>query len=114
MTAAIVNLEIEQGATWIYQVTLKTSAGAAYDVTGYTVRMHIREDIRDTTPLETLTTTDGEIVIATNVLTLTLSSAATTALNFDKAVYDIEIVSMAGVVTRIMEGTVTLDKEVTR
>jgi hypothetical protein len=114
MTAANVDLTIEQGATWVYQLTLKTTAGAAYDVTGYTIRMHIREDIRDTTPLETLTTTDGEISISTNVVTLSLSATATAALSFHEAVYDIEMQSGAGVVTRIMEGRVILDKEVTR
>lgn len=114
MTAATVDLTIEQGATWVYQLTLLTTAGAAFDVTGYTIRMHIREDIRDTTPLETLTTTDGEIVIATNVVTLSLSATATAALAFHQAVYDIEMQSAAGVVTRLMKGTVTISKEVTR
>lgn len=114
MTAANVDLVIEQGATWIYQLTLLTAAGAAYDVSGYTVRMHIREDISDTTPLETLTTTDGEISIATNVVTLTLSATATAALVFVDGVYDIEMVSPAGVVTRLMQGRVSLSREVTR
>ena len=42
------------------------------------------------------------------------SATQSAALDFNSAVYDLEIVSPAGVVTRLVQGTVTLSREVTR
>jgi hypothetical protein len=56
----------------------------------------------------------GIVVDATGTVTLALTAAQSAALDFDRAYYDIEIVSPAGVVTRLVQGTVTLSREVTR
>ena len=53
-------------------------------------------------------------LIRQGLIRVTLDSADTEAFDFDTAEYDIEIVDGAGIVTRILQGTVQLDKEVTR
>ena len=88
---------------------------APKDLTGWTARMQIRENIDDATEiLELLSPTD--IAISTNdaKITITIAAAVTAALDFDEAVYDLELIAVGGEVTPLVEGTVTLCKEVTR
>ena len=46
--------------------------------------------------------------------TITMTAAATALLNFSSLKYDLEAVSGAGTVTRLLEGIITLSKEVTK
>lgn len=84
------------------------------DLTGYTARMTVRDRVGGTV-LSTLTSATNEIVldVAAFTITLTLSPAVTAAFTWTKGVYDLELVSSTGRVTRILSGTVTLSKEVT-
>jgi hypothetical protein len=45
---------------------------------------------------------------------LTINDADTTAFDFVRGVYDIEVIDSDGIVTRLVEGNVELSKEVTR
>ena len=86
------------------------------DITGFTARMHIREKWHSITPIVELTTENGGITLTVEdaSIELTLLPAATALYTFNKAVYDIELISPGGEVTRIIEGTITLYKEVTK
>lgn len=53
-------------------------------------------------------------LIRAGLIRVTLDTVDTAAFDFDTAEYDIEIEDASGVVTRILQGTVQLDKEVTR
>lgn len=107
------NITIEQGATYTKTFTWKDSDGNAVDLTGYSGRMHIRENYKtedvllDVEPYMTLGGAAGTISI-------TISDDITSALTFDSAVYDLELEDSDGVVTRLLEGSVTLSKEVTK
>lgn len=119
MPAAKQNLFIEQGTTWRYPLALKAGATAtspALNLTGYTAHMQLRSDIGSATAIIALTTANGRITIAPLIgqVDLVLSATETAALAFDRAVYDLEIISASGEVTRILQGSVTLSKEVTR
>jgi hypothetical protein len=84
-------------------------------LTGMTARMQIREKIDSTTTLVELTTENGGIVIdaVNNTITLIITAAASTLLNFTTAVYSLELVK--GIeVTPFISGNVSLVKEVTR
>jgi len=88
---------------------------APKDLTGYTARMQIREDIDDATEiLELLSPTDINISIADARITVTIADTVTETFDFEEAVYDLELESSTGETTRLLEGTVTLSKEVTR
>ena len=88
---------------------------APKDLTGYTARMHIREELDDTVTIHEMTT-PTDITISTNdaKITMTISATDTAAFDFDRAVYDLELVDGSGIVTRLLEGEVELIKEVTR
>jgi hypothetical protein len=96
------------------------------NLTGYTARMQVRPGVnRETTeaPLIDLTTGDGITITGVEgKIEIVISAAETAALDFAPAVgavsgigvYDLELVSGSGEVTRLLQGNVTLDPEVTR
>lgn len=86
------------------------------NLTGCTARMQIRPTVDSDTILVSLTTENGGIVIdaSANTITLFISDADTTAYPFSDAVYDLEVISVSSIVTRIVSGSVKVCKEVTR
>lgn len=116
MTAGTYTITIEQGGTFSLPLTWKDALGNLVDLTGYTARLHIREEIESSTAFITLTTENGGIAPGgtAGTVTLKLSAAATAALTQSKGVYDLELIGGSGVVTRLLEGLVVIRKEVTR
>jgi hypothetical protein len=109
-------LEIKQGATYQLGLYYVTSAGAAIDITGYSARMTLRSDYEATTSLLDLTSPSAGLVItgASGLVTVTITSTQTAALTAGPFVWDIEIVSAGGVVTRMAGGVGVISREVTR
>lgn len=124
MTAAKQNITIEQGATWGDVLTIYQSAPSGtpmadlvpLDLTGYDVRMHIRANVADADPLIALTNANGRIAVtpADGIIRRTIAAADTALLAFDFGVYDLEIESPDGTVTRLLQGRVSLSPEVTK
>lgn len=119
--AATVNLTIEQGATFRLPITVSTKSGLVVtpvDLTDYAARMQIRMRYTDTDPiLELDNALLGGITITNAVsgeMQITITDTQTSALTFKTAKYDLEVESLGGDTTRLMQGTVTLSKEVTR
>lgn len=85
------------------------------NLTGFTARMQIRETIESTTTLVSLTEASGiTLGGAAGTIGITISATATALLDFDSAVYDLEVVSAGGIVTPVAYGNVYLNDEVTR
>lgn len=122
MSAGNYSFEIEQGCDFSRTFTWKNSSGVAINIAGYTIRMMARNDYGDATPVITLSTVTppGGIAIvgdgSAGQFTITMTAAATALLNFSTLKYDLEAVAPlpAGTVTRLLEGTITLSKEVTK
>ena len=116
MAAGYYDLYIEQGATFYQEVVWKDSAGEVIDLTDYTARMQIRKTKQATTPLISLTTENDRITIEAAEGKVILEIAATDTAEFSQfcGVYDLELISSTGFVTRLMEGAVTISREVTR
>ena len=110
------DLEILQGETYSKQFIWKDSAGANGNLTGYTARMQVRQSKASDTVLLELTTANGRIALGGSAGTIDLSLNATTtaAITWKRGVYDLELVASNGVVKRLLEGEVTVSKEVTR
>jgi hypothetical protein len=88
---------------------------APKDLTGYTARMHIREELDDTTTIvELVSPTDISISSNDAKITVSIADTVTANFDFDEAVYDLELIDVSGNVTRLIEGKVELCKEVTR
>ena len=84
------------------------------DLTGYTARMSIKDKIGGAV-LHSLTTENGGIVIdpAAKTILLSIPAATTEDFTWSRGVYDLEMVSSAGKVTRIILGRIALSREVT-
>ena len=110
-----VDLTIEQGATFTDESLLVDADGEVIDLTGYTARMDIKADIADTDPVISLTTDNGRIIITPSAgsVLLYLDPAETAAISIERGVYDLEVVSAGGDVTRLMQGAVVVDLNVT-
>ena len=128
MAAGKYNFTIEQGTTVKLELAYKDSSGSAIDLTGYSGRMQIRPDYADNTKtsyiyLSSSLAADGTGLNfsgsnglnppASGTIGLYISAASSSALNFDSALYDIEIES-GSLVTRLLQGTIKLSREVTR
>ena len=131
MIAGIYNITIEQGSTFVRLISIEQPDLEAdptgqtfenYSLAGHTARMHIRRTIDTTTPMITLTTENGRIAINPNIAgnatrnnEISLSvTAADTATITTSGVYDLEIISAGGIVSKVIRGDVTLIPEVTR
>ena len=116
MSAAIYNATIDQGATWTLEVVYKNEAGTPINLTGYTAALQIRQNYYDTTALITLTSPSNGIVItgATGKINITMTNVQTGGLDEGFYVYDLEITSSGGIVTRLIQGQFTVSPEVTR
>ncbi len=116
MAAAKYKLKLEQGVTLRKPFTWRAASDPVI-LTGYKARMQIRPEIDSSAVLAELTTENGGILIeapTTGTFVLYLDDVITAALEFDQAVYDVEMIAPNGDVTRVMQGVVTLSREVTR
>ena len=115
MAAGVYNFICEQGATFARSLLVTDSAGDPLDLTGYTARMQIRRDIKRDTTMLSLTTENGRITLGGEAGTIGLYiSDEDTATIPRSGVYDLEIISSDGTVTRVLKGKFELDLEVTR
>lgn len=113
---AIYNLTIYQGANFSQQFTWTDTNNTPINLTGYTARMHARTSVNAPTPFLNLTSPSGGITLggSAGTVTVALTAAATAAIDEVLGVYDLELVAPSGDVTRFLQGTVTISREVTR
>ena len=108
------NLKMWQGASWSYTLTWTLASGPV-NLGGYSARLQARESIASSTPVLSLTSSDGiALGGSAGTITLTRSATQTAALPPGRYVYDLELETAGGVVTRLVEGILTIDAEVTR
>ena len=124
MIAGNYNILCQQGASFARVIALEqprtpTEQNPAeyeiYPLANHTARMQVRRTIESTTPLITLTTENGRISInvEAGLITLSISAADSAALE-SSGIYDLEIITSGGLVSRVIQGTFTLSLEVTR
>ena len=111
------NLACYEGATFDYELTW-TAGGSAVDLTGYTARMQVRSSYDSSTPVVSLASGSGITLGGTaGTIELFLSAAETEALDGTpnpQFIYDLELQSSSGVVTRLVEGNFFIYPEVTK
>lgn len=121
MAAGKYNFTIEQGTTVDFEIAYKDSNDDPIDLTQYTGRMQLKDKPGGSTTYLTLSSSLADDGTGLNfggtngTIGIFISAVSSSALTFNKASYDLEIVSGSTypVVTRLLEGTITLSKEVT-
>lgn len=82
---------------------------------GHTARMQAKDRAGGRVLLSLTSAVGGGITLddTDKVIEMTISAEQTEAVDWSNAVYDLEIVSAGGVVTRLLEGTIAVSTEIT-
>jgi len=104
------NLVIDQGASYSTTIDMLDENGAAIDLSNYTGAAQLRKHFTSTTATSFTIALGG----ADGTLTISLTANATANLTAGRYVYDVELTSNTGVVSRVLEGIVTVTPNVTR
>lgn len=116
--AGKLDLVIPQGSDWSLAITI-SDGSTAYDLTGVTAEAMVRAEFDDASPVIAITCTVTDA--ANGVLTLSLTDTQTGALTAGGAAqrtgslgfWDLEL-TIGGLVTRYLEGRVTLSQQATK
>lgn len=116
MSAAVYDFTIEQGTTHRMSFLWEDSDGVAINLTDYTARMQARKAFNAEEVLISATTENGMVALipATGEVQIELPESITTTFSWSQALYDLELVSDDGTVTRLVQGSITISREVTR
>jgi hypothetical protein len=108
------DLECWQGANFDYVLTW-TVGGSAVNLTGYSSRMQVRQYADSTATVLSFVNGTGITLGGTaGTITLAAVATATSAIEAGQYVYDLELVTGAGYVTRLVEGNFIVYAEVSR
>ena len=128
MAAGKYNFVIEQGATLDFEIAYTDSGSNKIDLSYYEAKMAIKDKIGGSTTYILLSSSldadgtglnmsgsDGINPPTSGTIGVFISANSSSTFDFNKAVYDLELISGSTypVVTRLLQGTVTLDKNVT-
>ena len=128
MAAGKYSFTIEQGTTLDFEIQYKSPNNLPIDLTGYSGKMQIKSNFADNNPTTYITLSsslagdgtglnfsgsNGSTPPSSGSIGIYISAASSSAFTFQTARYDLEI-SSGDTVTRILEGQITLSKEVTR
>lgn len=103
------NLTIDQGSDYNITIDLTTANGSAMDLAGYTGRSQMRKSASSSTAKNFTVS-----VANSGSVSLSMTADYTANITAGRWLYDVEVVSSADVVTRVLEGIVTVTPEMTR
>jgi len=104
------NIVADQGATFNLNFTIATD-GVALNLTGYTFAMQVRRSTNSSTTLLSLT---SATMTSIGTVAVTVSAATMNDVPAGRWVYDIELTSSGGEVTRYLEGRFIVKAQVTQ
>jgi hypothetical protein len=111
------DLNLYQGATFNYQLTW-SAAGSAVNLTNYSARMQVRPSYGSSDVVFNLSAGSGIALGGTaGTISLEISADDSEGLGYSspqQLVYDLELESSSGFVTRLIEGNFLIFPEVTR
>lgn len=127
MAAGNYSFTIEQGTTVDFEIQYTDVNDLPINLTGYSGRMQIKSGFANDKPVTYISLSSslapdktglnfsgssGTTPLSSGSIGIYISAVSSSAFTFAKAKYDLEIIS-GSTVTRILEGVVTLSKEVT-
>jgi hypothetical protein len=115
MASSTYDITAEQGANYAASLTYRDSSNVLVNLTGYTARMQVRKTIGSTTPYLSLTNASGiTLGGAAGTVAIAISAATLSAIPSGNYVYDLELISGAGAVVRLISGDFVVSGEVSR
>lgn len=114
MLAGLLDIEIEQGATFELVFIYQDELGNPIDLTGMTARMQLRRQYKSPEVLIELSNANGRIIFDPYAGKITLRIAATDTEGLTgSGVYDLELID-GSTVNRLLEGSFIICNEVTK
>lgn len=111
--SAYVELYIDQGATFSSVITMVDDlTNSAVNVSGYSAQSQIRRSPYSANITANLVCTISDA--ANGQITLSLDSANTSNIQSGRYLFDVLVTDTNDVVTRILEGTMTVTPQITR
>lgn len=107
--ATKVNLVIDQGTTFSTSVTFNSEDGTPVNFTNYSGAAQIRKHYTSSNSVSFSVSLTN-----TGVVTLALTANQTSNLVAGRYVYDLEVTDSANVISRLIEGIVTVTPNVTK
>lgn len=104
------NLVVDQGTTFSATIDLTDASNNVFNLTGYTVAAQMRKNYASSTAVNFVgshSSVGGEIF-------LSLTANTTSTIEPGRYLYDVEITSSGGNITRVVEGIVTVTPGITR
>ena len=109
--ATISNLYVDAGSTYSNIITVTASNGQALNLSGYSVASQMRKSYQSSTAYAfTASVYDA----ATGKIRLQLTDEQSAAIPAGRWLYDVEIESPSGAKTRVVEGIVTVNPQITQ
>lgn len=104
------NLVVDQGSSFTAAIDLADTGGGVFNLTGYTVAAQMRKNYTSSVATTFVTSHTGVL----GKINLVLSATTTAAIEPGRYLYDVEITSSGGTITRVVEGIVTVTPGMTR
>lgn len=109
--ATISNLYVDAGSTYSNIITVTASNGQALNLSGYSVASQMRKSYQSSTAYSfTASVYDA----ASGKIRLQLTDEQSAAIPAGRWLYDVEIESSVGAKTRVVEGIVTVNPQITQ
>lgn len=107
--ATKVNLVVDQGATFSTSITFNDEGGNTINFSTYTGTAQLRKHFTSSN-----STSFTVSLTANGIVTLSLTANQTGNLVAGRYVYDLEVADAANVISRLIEGIITVTPNVTR
>lgn len=104
------NLIIDQGSSFSVTITVQDTTESVIDLTGFTGASQIRKHFSSANSTAFTVGLGG----IQGTVALSMNAATTNSLVAGRYVYDVELTSSSNVVSRVVEGIVTITPSVTR
>jgi len=108
-----IDFSVDCGSTWTVRFDYTDNDGNPIDLLGYIGRMYLKRNYNTPSAFE-ISTVIGNMVVANGYVTWTVTDEETSTLLSGSYIYDVELESYDGTVSRFFEGKVVFNPEVTR
>lgn len=109
--ATVANLEIDQGSDWVSEITLENDDNTPMQLNGFTVYSQFRKSFGSLIGYSFVASVLDE---QNGKISLSLSGVTSSGIRPGRYLYDIEIISETNIKTRVVQGIVTINPEITR
>lgn len=109
--ATISNLYVDAGSTYSNIITVGSTNGSALNLTGYTVKSQMRKSYSSSTAYDFTSSIYDAVA---GKIRLQLTDLQSQAIPAGRWLYDVEITSPSGTKTRVVEGIVTVNPQITQ